>query len=48
LKDRELSVSQIALEVGCPDQSYFTKLFKRVERSMPQAFRQNVIEPQAS
>jgi two-component system response regulator YesN len=38
LKDRELSISQIALEVGFPDQSYFTKVFKKVEKCTPKAF----------
>jgi AraC-like DNA-binding protein len=44
LKDRELSISQIALEVGFPDQSYFTKVFKKIEKCTPKAFRQNVSE----
>ncbi len=48
LKDRELPISHIALEVGFPDQSYFTKVFKKVEKCTPKDFRQNVIEPQAS
>ncbi len=48
LKDRELPISQIALEVGFPDQSYFTKVFKKIEKCTPKDFRQNVIEPQAS
>lgn len=48
LKDRELSISQIALEVGFPDQSYFTKVFKKVENCTPKVFRQNIIQPQAS
>lgn len=38
LKDRELSISQIALEVGFSDQSYFTKVFKKVEKCTPKAF----------
>jgi len=41
LKERELPISQIALEVGFPDQSYFTKVFKKIERCTPKAFRQN-------
>ena len=44
LKERELSLSQIALEVGYPDQSYFTKVFKKIEKCTPKAFRQNVSE----
>jgi two-component system response regulator YesN len=39
LKDRELPISQIALEVGCPDQSYFTKVFKKIEKCTPMKFR---------
>ena len=39
LKDTELPISQIALDVGYPDQSYFTKVFKRVERCTPKVFR---------
>lgn len=42
LKDKELSISQIALEVGFPDQSYFTKVFKKIEKCTPKAFRQSV------
>jgi two-component system response regulator YesN len=41
LKDRELSISQIALEVGFPDQSYFTKVFKKIEKCTPKIFRQS-------
>jgi two-component system response regulator YesN len=39
LKDRELPISQIALEVGYPDQSYFTKVFKKIEKCTPMKFR---------
>ena len=42
LKERELPISQIALEVGLPDQSYFTKVFKKVEKCTPKTFRQKV------
>ncbi len=41
IKDKELSLSQIALDVGFPDQSYFTKVFKKIERCSPKTFRQN-------
>ncbi|MBM4340958.1 MAG: helix-turn-helix domain-containing protein [Deltaproteobacteria bacterium] len=41
LKEREFSISQIALEVGFPDQSYFTKVFKKAEQCTPKTFRQN-------
>jgi len=40
LKDTELPISQIALDVGYPDQSYFTKVFKKVEKCTPKTFRQ--------
>jgi len=40
LKEKELPISQIALEVGYPDQSYFTKVFKKVEKCTPNAFRE--------
>lgn len=39
LRDSDLSLSQIALEVGYPDQSYFTKVFKKVEKITPKTFR---------
>lgn len=42
LKETETPISQIALEVGFPDQSYFTKIFKKVEKYTPKAFRGNV------
>jgi two-component system response regulator YesN len=41
LRKSELPISQIALEVGFPDQSYFTKVFKKVEQCTPKTFRQN-------
>ncbi len=48
LRDGELPISQIALEVGFPDQSYFTKVFKKVEKCTPKAFRQFAFQPSAS
>jgi len=39
LKDIELPISQIALETGYPDQSYFTKILKKLEKCTPEAFR---------
>ena len=41
LVDTETPISQIALDVGFPDQSYFTKVFKKVEKCTPKTFRQN-------
>jgi two-component system response regulator YesN len=42
LKDSEMPISQVALETGFPDQSYFTKVFKKFEKCTPKIFRQNV------
>jgi AraC-like DNA-binding protein len=36
-----MSISQIALEVGYPDQSYFTKAFKSIENCTPMTFRKS-------
>jgi AraC-like DNA-binding protein len=36
-----MSISQIALEVGYPDQSYFTKAFKSKENCTPMTFRKS-------
>jgi YesN/AraC family two-component response regulator len=40
LREKELPISQIALEVGYPDQSYFTKVFKKVEKCTPKTYRE--------
>ncbi len=40
LREKELPISQVALEVGYPDQSYFTKVFKKVEKCTPKTFRE--------
>ena len=42
LTETEMSISQVALEVGFPDQSYFTKVFKKTENCTPKVFRQNL------
>lgn len=39
LRETDLSLAQIALEVGYPDQSYFTKVFKKVEQITPKTYR---------
>lgn len=44
LRDKELSISQVAQEVGFPDQSYFTKVFKKIEKCTPKAYRQNTTQ----
>jgi len=41
LRETEMSISQVALEVGFPDQSYFTKVFKKIENRTPKAYREN-------
>jgi two-component system response regulator YesN len=46
LREKELPISQVALEVGYPDQSYFTKVFKKVERCTPKIFREKAFQPQ--
>lgn len=43
LKNEEFPIAQIAQEVGFSDQSYFTKVFKKVEKCTPKIFRQNVL-----
>jgi two-component system response regulator YesN len=43
LREKDLSISHIAQEVGFPDQSYFTKVFKKIEKCTPKAYRQNTI-----
>ncbi len=39
LTDEELSIAQVAQEVGFADQSYFTKVFKKIEGCTPKAYR---------
>lgn len=39
LLESDLPLAQIALEVGYPDQSYFTKVFKKAEQVTPKIFR---------
>jgi len=39
LLESGLSLAQIALEVGYPDQSYFTKVFKKTEQVTPKTYR---------
>jgi two-component system, response regulator YesN len=41
LRQTEMSIAQVALEVGFSDQSYFTKVFKKTEKCTPKVFRQN-------
>ncbi len=43
LGEPEIPLSRIALEVGYPDQSYFTKVFKKIEHCTPKVYRRNVI-----
>ena len=46
LREKELPISQIALEVGYSDQSYFTKVFKKVEKCTPETFGEKAFQPQ--
>ena len=39
IRETTFSLSQVALEVGFPDQSYFTKVFKKVEQITPKTYR---------
>jgi len=39
LSNTDMPISMIAQEVGYPDQSYFTKVFKKVEKCTPAKFR---------
>jgi len=45
LKDPEKSIAQVALEMGYCDQSYFTKVFKKIEGITPKSFRRNYFFP---
>ncbi|MFC6195497.1 helix-turn-helix domain-containing protein [Dyadobacter subterraneus] len=38
----ELSISEVAMEVGFEDQSYFTRLFKKYEKMTPTDFRKMI------
>jgi transcriptional regulator GlxA family with amidase domain len=40
LRDSDLSVLEIGTEVGLPDKSHFSKLFKRKTGLSPGAYRQ--------
>ncbi|HDZ11113.1 MAG TPA: helix-turn-helix domain-containing protein, partial [Bacteroidetes bacterium] len=44
LRQSNLNITQIAFEVGYPDQSYFTKVFKRVEKATPKLYRKSFVE----
>ncbi len=39
LRQTSQNITQIAFEVGYPDQSYFTKVFKRLEDTTPKLYR---------
>ncbi len=41
LKETNLSLSEVACKVGFSDQSYFTKVFKKIESITPREFRTN-------
>jgi AraC-like DNA-binding protein len=42
LLSTELSLGEIALEIGCSDQSHFTTLFRKTTGMTPRAFRDRV------
>lgn len=44
LLNREIALSDIALEAGFADQSHFTRVFKRLTGQTPGAFRQSVAD----
>lgn len=44
LNQDEIPIAQIAQEVGFSDQSYFTKVFKKVEGCTPKAYRMNLFQ----
>jgi YesN/AraC family two-component response regulator len=43
LRDTDLSISSVAQEVGYPDQSYFTKVFKKLESVTPAEFKREAL-----
>lgn len=44
LRDRDLRLTDISLMVGFTDQSYFTKVFKRLTGTLPRAYREKVLD----
>ncbi len=52
MRDRDLRLTDISLMVGFTDQSYFTKVFKRLTGTLPRAYREkcwmNEIPPPGS
>ena len=42
LSNKNLSISQVALAVGFPDQSYFTKKFRKLEKTTPKVFKNSL------
>jgi branched-chain amino acid transport system substrate-binding protein len=44
LRNSDLPICQIAMEVGYPDQSYFTKIFKKYEKITPAEYRRHCEE----
>ncbi len=47
LGEKDRPISQVAQEVGFPDQSYFTKVFKKIEKCTPKVYRKNMASPPA-
>ncbi len=48
LKNSKTSFADIAQELGYSDQSYFTKVFKKLEGLTPQSFRKGYLKPDMS
>ena len=46
LVDKELNLAEIALQVGYEDQSYYTKVFKKIMGETPKQYRQRVTAQQ--
>lgn len=43
LRNRDLRLTDISLMVGFEDQSYFTKVFKRMTGTLPRAYRESLL-----
>lgn len=44
MRNRDLRLTDISLMVGFADQSYFTKVFKRLTGTLPRAYREKVLD----
>lgn len=48
LTDKEMTLSEIALQVGYDDQSYYTKVFKKILGETPKEYRQRIKAQQSN